>query len=43
MGDVAFVTDVRYDYYEEDEVHWIKKEKQGLMIHLKDLKEMVQI
>ena len=38
MGDVAFVTDVRYDYYEEDEVHWIKKEKQGLLIHLKRFK-----
>ena len=34
-GDVAFVTDVRYDHYEEDEVHWIKEEKQGLLIHLK--------
>ena len=34
-GDVAFVTDVRYDYYEKDEIHWIKEEKQGLLIHLK--------
>ncbi len=34
-GDVAFVTDVRYDHYEKDEVHWIKEEKQGLLIHLK--------
>lgn len=35
QGDVAFVTDVRYDVYEKDEVHWIKEEKQGLLIHLK--------
>ncbi|MBA94810.1 MAG: hypothetical protein CMP21_03520 [Rickettsiales bacterium] len=34
-GDVAFVTDVRYDSYEKDEVHWIKEERQGLLIHLK--------
>lgn len=33
--DVAIVTDVRYDVYDEDEVHWIKEEKQGLLIHLK--------
>lgn len=34
-GDVAIVTDVRYDHYDRDEVHWIKEEKQGLLIHLK--------
>ena len=34
-GDVAIVTDVRYDHYDKDEVHWIKEEKQGLLIHLK--------
>ena len=34
-GDVAFVTDVRYDIYEKDEVHWIKEEKDGILIHLK--------
>jgi len=37
-GDVAIVTDVRYDHYDKDEVHWIKKEKQGLLIHLKRFK-----
>lgn len=34
-GDVAIVTDVRYDSYRNDEVHWIKEEKNGLLIHLK--------
>lgn len=34
-GDVAIVTDIRYDYYDKDEVHWVRKEKQGLLIHLK--------
>ena len=37
-GDVAIVTDVRYDHYDKDEVHWIKEEKQGLLIHLKRFK-----
>ena len=37
-GDVAIVTDVRYDQYDKDEVHWIKEEKQGLLIHLKRFK-----
>ena len=26
-GDVAIITDVRYDHYDKDEVHWIKEEK----------------
>lgn len=37
-GDVAIVTDVRYDHYDKDEVHWIKEEKKGLLIHLKRFK-----
>lgn len=37
-GDVAIVTDVRYDHYDRDEVHWIKEEKKGLLIHLKRFK-----
>ena len=37
-GDVAIVTDVRYDHYDKDEVYWIKEEKQGLLIHLKRFK-----
>jgi len=37
-GDVAIITDVRYDHYDKDEVYWIKEEKQGLLIHLKRFK-----
>ena len=36
-GDVAFVTDVRYDVYSKDEFHWITEEKNGIIIHLKRL------
>jgi hypothetical protein len=32
--DVAIVSDIRYDYYANDEVDWIQKEKQGLFIHI---------
>lgn len=32
--DVAIVSDVRYDFYENDEVDWIKKEKRGPFIHI---------
>ena len=34
-GDVAFITDVRYDVYNKDEFYWIMEEKEGIMIHLK--------
>ena len=34
-GDVAFITDVRYDSYNKDEFYWITEEKQGVVIHLK--------
>ena len=34
-GDVAFITDVRYDSYNKDEFYWITEEKQGVIIHLK--------
>jgi len=33
------ITDVRYDEYGKDEVHWIKKEKKGILIHLRLLQE----
>jgi len=32
--DVAIVSDIRYDYYENDEVDWIRKEKNGPLIHV---------
>lgn len=36
-GDVAFITDVRYDIYNRDEFYWITEEKDGIIIHLKRL------
>ena len=32
--DYAIVTDVRYDHYERDEVHWLKHEREGILIHV---------
>lgn len=32
---IIFITDIRYAYYPTDEVYWLKKEKKGLLIHLK--------
>ena len=32
--DVAIVSDIRYDFYQNDEVDWIRKEKNGPFIHL---------
>ena len=31
---INIITDVRYDEYEKDEVYWIKKEINGVLIHL---------
>lgn len=32
--DYIFVTDVRYDEYPKDEVYWIKKKMNGILVHL---------
>jgi hypothetical protein len=32
--DVAIISDIRYDFYEQDEVDYIRKEKNGVFIHL---------
>lgn len=32
--DVAIVSDIRYDFYPNDEVDWIRKEKNGAFIHI---------
>lgn len=32
--DYVVVTDVRYDHYEKDEVHWALREKQGVLVHI---------
>jgi hypothetical protein len=33
-SDVIFVTDVRYAFYEKDEIYWIKNELNGKLIHI---------
>lgn len=33
-ADFCLVTDVRYDHYEKDEADWIKRERDGLLIHV---------
>lgn len=33
-ADVIIVTDVRYDHYEKDEVYWITRELNGLLVHV---------
>ncbi len=32
--DVAIVSDIRYDFYPNDEVNWIQREKNGILIHV---------
>ena len=32
--DYFIISDVRYDDYEEDEVHWLQKEVEGVLIHV---------
>lgn len=32
--DIAIVSDIRYDFYINDEVDWIRKEKNGPLIHI---------
>lgn len=33
-ADVCLVTDVRYDFYERDEISWVKEECHGLVVHV---------
>lgn len=37
--DYLFVTDVRYCDYSEDEVHWLKNEMGGVLIHISQFSE----
>ena len=41
--DYLFVSDVRYDDFEKDEVHWVKKELKGALVHVSqyEIKEVV--
>lgn len=31
---IVVVTDVRYDFYSKDEIHWLKKEMNGIFVHI---------
>jgi hypothetical protein len=33
-ADFCIVTDVRYDFYERDEINWVKQECHGLVVHV---------
>lgn len=34
LDGVSFITDVRYDFYDKDELFWLKNEMGGLLVHL---------
>ena len=34
-GDIAIISDVRYDHYPNDELGWIIHEHEGLLVHLR--------
>ena len=36
--DIPCVTDIRYNIYDRDEVHWIKEELEGVLVHIKQWK-----
>lgn len=36
-NDIIFITDIRYAYYEEDEMNWIRAFKKNLLIHISRL------
>ena len=33
-SDFCIVTDVRYDFYERDEISWVKEDRHGLVVHV---------
>lgn len=33
-ADVVFITDIRYDVYQEDECNWLQRKMKGKLIHL---------
>jgi hypothetical protein len=41
--DIVFITDVRYAYYPEDELSWIRKFKNNLLIHISRFDESNKI
>jgi hypothetical protein len=38
--DFVCITDIRYDEYENDEVSWLKNEKNGILVHISKYKEV---
>lgn len=36
-NDIIFITDIRYAYYEEDELHWIRKFEKNFLLHISRL------
>ena len=39
-GDVAIVTDVRYDQYDKDEVHWIKEDEKEIFLTFSEVNQL---
>ena len=40
LNTTVIVTDIRYSQYEKDEVHWIKNELNGILVHVSKYKEI---
>lgn len=38
ISEYSCVTDIRYNQYEKDEVHWLKEELGGILIHISQFK-----
>jgi dephospho-CoA kinase len=38
-SEVICITDIRFVEYEKDEIHWLKKEKNGILIHISRILE----
>ena len=40
---IACVTDIRYDYYDKDEVFWLKEQMGGTLVHIRKYTEFLGI
>lgn len=40
LATTAVISDIRYDFYEKDEVHWVKNELNGILVHVSKYKEV---
>lgn len=36
-NNIFCITDIRYDQYEKDEIHWLKKENSGVLIYIEKI------